>query len=1098
LEILYHELISHIYKGITNENEAMRDTNAFMWLEGNTPELLDKTVVTISMEGNIPELEGYGVQDASLRGGLGIYFGDKLEGLFDIGIKAFGFQPGYSKIRKGRRFIDADYSELKKKGILKQIFTDEGRPLVIQVYAWDESEHNNPHYNPLIDIEVWMVNRGGTINFILMSSIFDGLYTENKIHRFTQEIVFGKAVYQILNRLNIKPDILHLNEAHTVVAAAQVRSDERFNNTAIVYTIHTTVPAGLERFQAGELRTDINRMMYQIGIPERKHISYRSIFLRPDGWVDFCYAATHLADVINAVSNECAVESKRLFKHMYAEDFDIQVIGALNGSGKSWKNDKLRLIENTGRIATEDELYSIFKQGKEIAFAEVETRTGVRLNPGKPTAWLVRRIVDYKSQYPILRFLVHLICADQYRAFTREELKKIWFRDIPDLQTDYNRDKVEAVLDYIFDNREIVHGLGMQVVVGGPEFGVPFWVKEFIRWSNDTPELKNRFVYVPYSDAELLKYQAIGADICINIPRSLEEACGTSGQRTGLNGGINISSGAGEHEWVKDYNENTGEGSGFLVGPYVGMTAYGLVADNILFYRKAPADVFNKLEIASRLFYTESGKWRKLMYNSYLDANSKVTAKAMEQRYALDVYRLALKMRQSYLSTNNQLSNSRIKVANSNREVTNGELFTSLGINSVDFSFDSAHTLGDAKLLFDIYKSAVTRYLRNISEDKRFNDLSNRIASNPRIYLQLTWRLETLGKTIGRLVILHWSVITRAPPALIVELTLIEEILHYYYPESQDSVHASLDEYISKQLHNSFLKAIQEAEKVGIIPEDNYIQSLVNKLNTKQAKPLRVLFTVAGGTHFIAAGFGLLKGGIKCAPYKTFLWFVSKQLKKGFSLLPDILNGIMSTIFSWSLMVRSKEKLVQVFGKNLVLKQPRLLGKRFTPDLSKVFSLRKYWLLRRQNALPSVAGGERFEKESSDAAAVLVVGVPTEIKPQEARVGLTPKGVSHLTERGIKVIVQKGAGLKSKYSDEEYTKAGATIVPTAKDVYTQARLIKKVKEPLPEEFPLIQEGHMIFTYLHLAADKQLTEFLISSGLTGIAYETVEKEGRTPL
>ncbi|MCX5702215.1 MAG: 2,3-bisphosphoglycerate-independent phosphoglycerate mutase, partial [Candidatus Omnitrophica bacterium] len=622
---------------------------ALTWIRQNAPELAGKTIVSLSMEGNMPEFEGYDAQNANLKGGLGIYFGDKLEGLFGIGIKAYGIQPMYSKVLKKGKYIDVDYNELIEKGLIERVYGQDGRPLIIEVYAWDNVDSYNHEKNILYQVEVYKVNRGGTYSFLLESSVFDILYTENRISRFTQEVVFGKAAYQLLKRLNITPDILHLNEAHTVVAAAQIRADESFDKTAIVYTIHTNVPAGLEMFPEGVLRTDVNRMMYQIGISERKHTEYRSKFLRPNGVVDFCYAATHLADVINGVSKEHSLAAERLFKHMYG-DFNIQIIGVLNGSGQTWKCDKLRFFEDRGLVPSEDKLWAIHEKAKRTVFREVEERTGIRLDPTKPTAWMVRRIVDYKSQYPMLRFLVHLMCADHNRSFTKDELKNLWFKDTPDLKNDYNKDLVENALNYLFKDKDSIRGLGMQVVVGGPEYE-EFWVSEFKKWSNNIPELKGRFVYVPNSDVRLLKMQAIGADICINMPRPLDEACGTSDQRTGLNGGVNIAlKGAGPVEWITDYNRETGEGSGFLLDAYTISTPAGAVADTHLFYNKAPADIFNKLEIISSLFYTEKEAWKKLMHNSYLAANSKVTAMAMEQRYALYVYKLALKKREDSIA----------------------------------------------------------------------------------------------------------------------------------------------------------------------------------------------------------------------------------------------------------------------------------------------------------------------------------------------------------------------------------------------------------------------------------------------------------------
>ena len=126
------------------------------------------------------------------------------------------------------------------------------------------------------------------------------------------------------------------------------------------------------------------------------------------------------------------------------------------------------------------------------------------------------------------------------------------------------------------------------------------------------------------------------------------------------------------------------------------------------------------------------------------------------------------------------------------------------------------------------------------------------------------------------------------------------------------------------------------------------------------------------------------------------------------------------------------------------------------------------------------------------------VGVPKEIKPQEDRVSLTPSAVRVLTEKGAKVVVQSYAGEKSGYSDDDYSKAGAVIVETAKESWGEASLVVKVKEPMQEEYDFIQPGHLLFTFLHLAGSKPLTEVLMRSGVTAIAYETVVKDGRTIL
>jgi len=126
------------------------------------------------------------------------------------------------------------------------------------------------------------------------------------------------------------------------------------------------------------------------------------------------------------------------------------------------------------------------------------------------------------------------------------------------------------------------------------------------------------------------------------------------------------------------------------------------------------------------------------------------------------------------------------------------------------------------------------------------------------------------------------------------------------------------------------------------------------------------------------------------------------------------------------------------------------------------------------------------------------IGVPTEIKPQEYRVAVIPTSVKNLVSRGHEVFVQAGAGVGSSYPDSHYLSAGATIVPDAAAVFASANLIVKVKEPQASELALLNESHTLFTYLHLAASKELTEGLMATGCSSIAYETVEVGGRLPL
>jgi alanine dehydrogenase len=129
-----------------------------------------------------------------------------------------------------------------------------------------------------------------------------------------------------------------------------------------------------------------------------------------------------------------------------------------------------------------------------------------------------------------------------------------------------------------------------------------------------------------------------------------------------------------------------------------------------------------------------------------------------------------------------------------------------------------------------------------------------------------------------------------------------------------------------------------------------------------------------------------------------------------------------------------------------------------------------------------------------------VVGVPKEIKDQEGRVSMQPDGVAELVHHGHEVVVEAGAGRGAGFADEEYEEAGARLVGGPEEVFEAADLIVKVKEPIPEEYDRFREGHELFTYLHLAADKGLTEFLMERNkIDSIAYETVElPDGSLPL
>jgi alanine dehydrogenase len=128
----------------------------------------------------------------------------------------------------------------------------------------------------------------------------------------------------------------------------------------------------------------------------------------------------------------------------------------------------------------------------------------------------------------------------------------------------------------------------------------------------------------------------------------------------------------------------------------------------------------------------------------------------------------------------------------------------------------------------------------------------------------------------------------------------------------------------------------------------------------------------------------------------------------------------------------------------------------------------------------------------------MIIGVPKEIKDHEYRVALLPSAAYQLIKRGHQVVVERNAGVGAGYPDADYEQAGATLVADHRVVFEKAGLIVKVKEPQASEYPLLRPGQLLFTYLHLAAGRGLTEALLKSGVTGLAYETIEVNRRLPL
>src|SRR5262249_45600038 len=129
----------------------------------------------------------------------------------------------------------------------------------------------------------------------------------------------------------------------------------------------------------------------------------------------------------------------------------------------------------------------------------------------------------------------------------------------------------------------------------------------------------------------------------------------------------------------------------------------------------------------------------------------------------------------------------------------------------------------------------------------------------------------------------------------------------------------------------------------------------------------------------------------------------------------------------------------------------------------------------------------------------MIIGVPTEVKPDERRVSLTPAGAAAFRSHGHRVVVQRGAGIGSGFTDAMYREGGATVAAAPAEVWTRSDMVLKVKEPQPAEFKHLQPGKILFTYLHLAAEKRLSRALLARGVCALGYETIQLEdGSLPL
>ncbi|MFH1715179.1 MAG: glycogen/starch synthase [Elusimicrobiota bacterium] len=565
------------------------------WIAQNLPELLNVKIVYVSMEMFIQEFldvkrKKYdGAVDANFAGGLGILAGCTMEGFAGVGLDACAVIPMYRERRLqaiGENCLqkiiykEIDYS--RYSNLKKVKYGKKSAQLIINISVKNRS----------YDIKVWKIIKD-RLNVYLLEcpEVFDVLYTGDTHKRLLQEIVFGKALPLLLKKLNIKPGIVHLNEAHGVLGAVNMRSWERINDndnffkdTRIAFSIHTPRLAGME----------VHTAPYkELEIP----YGYESLFdPKHEGRMDFTRAAMEIADKVNTVSNnQIKVVSERLFPN---SNITRKLIGILNGSsGGYWISRRMKkYLKIAKNKISAKKLWNDHTFDKKEVMREFKTHMKkeksakilninpkyLRLNQKKMHVWLVRRIVDYKQQWPMLKDVVRIMCAPRNtEIMTKWGMRK---------------------------------GLGMQVVVGGMahpnDADSRNWIREFNMWmkglwrSNMTdqfekvPELLGNFFFVPAGDSglsKILNFAAIGCDLCLEFPVHNEEACGTSGMRALGNGNPSIDSSDGALEWLENGV------NGFFLEPY------------------SEKALLEKLQTCSDLYYNWLNKKNKLFYRAKND-----------------------------------------------------------------------------------------------------------------------------------------------------------------------------------------------------------------------------------------------------------------------------------------------------------------------------------------------------------------------------------------------------------------------------------------------------------------------------------------------
>ncbi|KKU15363.1 hypothetical protein A3A20_01760 [Candidatus Wolfebacteria bacterium RIFCSPLOWO2_01_FULL_45_19] len=461
-------------------------------------------VAFLTMEMLIGELSEP-LRGANFKGGLGILAGDIARNFKEVGINAMCFVPFYDRpwFAKDTRL---DYNKFGSFPI----------EIAINGHKFEVNAHK--------------AFCGAQDVFGLSHpEIFDVLYTDDRQKRLLQEVLLAIVVPRMLKAANFAPDVVWLNESHTALIIPHLKEDPFFARTKILFTTHTPVQAGMEKFYD-----------YNFDKLELAHQLYRDAFIN-NGVLDLTRGAMVLSDAVNAVSEEHREVTKRMFS-----GFADKITGIRNGSdARFWTHKSTSYLVNRKIIIELDDLMEIHAQARGEVLALANKLSGLALSEKKPTAWFVRRFAGYKNLYPMLEPILPAICAERG--------------------------------SYVNTNLGVLEGLGMQIVGAGvaPETDgyCLGWMSEFTRLARDV--FQGRFAFIPQYTTELLQAGAWGSDVWLATPEPGLEACGTSDQRAILNGiPVITSRTGGPMEYLEEFNPESANGCGFFIDPYNSRTLY--------------------------------------------------------------------------------------------------------------------------------------------------------------------------------------------------------------------------------------------------------------------------------------------------------------------------------------------------------------------------------------------------------------------------------------------------------------------------------------------------------------------------------------------